>query len=243
MSKSRKHYALLAIGLLAAATVALPAAANPDSKLYTSYFFDSTYTNVYWVVCGATQYTGGCFGSGSIGPFGEAGNLIEGLPVVNTRTGTVTRDIYVVDEAVNGGTAVQLDVYKKTDVVTSSDDTVTVTFVKSVTLPLTGGTNAKTYMAADYGFLFIGTDQSPFAVRVQKSNLAVTQIGGFSPPVNVSSITSDQYGYVTVTFGGITGGNNGIYQYNPQGIFVGDGGGAEFMLSTSNGLTTANLTH
>lgn len=161
---------------------------------------------------------------------------------MNFSTSTVTRFIYVVDSAVGGGTGVSLSVYKKTDTITSSFDTTKVTLVKTVSLPLTGGVGAVTSMAANNGFLFIGTNQSPFAYRVQKSNLAVTQVGGFSPPINVTSITSDKYGYVTVTFGGeVLNDLNGNYQFGPDGNSVGDGGGAWFMLSTDVALTTGTL--
>jgi len=53
-------------------------------------------------------------------------------------------------------------------------------------------------MAANSKFLFIGTNHSPSAVVVQKSNLSFSEAGGFSPPINVAAITADNYGYVTV---------------------------------------------
>jgi len=157
-------------------------------------------------------------------------------------TNTVTRKIYVVDVASgSSGTGVTLYVYKKTDTITASFDTISVKLVNTVTLSLIGGTSAVCSMAANSGFLFIGTDQSPQAVRVQKSNLSTTLVGGFSPPINVTSITSDKYGYVTVTFGGFTGGEDGFYTFGPNGQSEGDGGGAWFMLSTDTGLSTSSL--
>jgi hypothetical protein len=96
-------------------------------------------------------------------------------------------------------------------------------------------------MAANAGFLFIGTDKSPEAVRVQKSNFAILQVGGFSPPVNVTSITADKYGFVDVTFGGFLNGENGFVQFGPNGAGVEDGGGAEFLLSTVLGISTKSL--
>lgn len=245
MPRIRAPFALAAIFLFAsvAALSAQTPATPPDEGLYASYFFGAGYTTVEWIVCGSTQESEGCFGSGQIGPFGNAGALIEGNPSVNASTGTVTRALYVVDTAAGSGTSVALNVYKKTDVVTSSYDTTTVTLVKTITLPLTGGSGAVAYMAANTGYLFIGTNLSTSAVRVQKSNLSLESIGGFSPPINVSSITTDKYGYVTVTFGdSIEGsGNNGFVQFGPNGSSVGDGGGAWFMLSTDQALTTATL--
>ena len=218
-----------------------PAAASepPDYTLYTTYSFDTGYQNVSWVVCGSTAETEGCYDAGSMGPFGRAGGLIEGIQSVNLTTSTVTRYIYVVDVAAGSGTGVTLYVYKKTDVVSSSFDTTTVTLEKTVSLPLTGGADAICSIAANTGYLFIGTNQSPFGVQVDKNNLSYVQIGGFSPPMNVTSITADRYGYVTVTFGGSIGG--GFYAYGPNGDEVEDGGGSDFMLSTDIGLSTAEL--
>jgi len=96
-------------------------------------------------------------------------------------------------------------------------------------------------MGANNLFLFIGTDQSPQAVRVQKSNLSVTQLGGFSPPINVTAITADNYGYVTVTQGGFSGGESASSVFGPDGSETEDGGGAFFMLNTRTAVSTATL--
>jgi hypothetical protein len=233
----------LALGVsLLIFSAAAYATTPPDSTLYTSYFFESGYQTMTWIVCGSTAQSEGCFGSGSLGPFGRAGAMIEGNPIVNLTTNTVSRFIYVVDIASgSSGTGVTLYVYKKTDTVTASSDTISVKLVKTVGLPLTGGAAATCSMAANKGFLFIGTDQSPQAVRVQKSNLSTLLVGGFSPSINVTSITSDKYGYVTVTFGGFLSGEDGFYTFGPSGQGEGDGGGAWFMLSTDTGLSTTAL--
>jgi hypothetical protein len=231
---------LLAITVVLACIAALPMHAQtalptpPDYTLYTSYYFGAGYQSVNWIVCGSTEQSEGCYGSGSLGTFGDAGALLEGNPSVSGNT--VKRAIYVVDIAAgNSGTGVNLSVYKKTDVVSSSYDTTTVTLEKTVALPLTGGAATICSMAADDAYLFIGTNQSPFAYRVQKNNLSMEQVGGFSPPSNVTSITADKYGYVTVTFG------EGEYQFGPNGESVGDGGGAWYMLNTSVALSTTTL--
>jgi hypothetical protein len=229
MSAIRKQLVLIASVFLAGLMFVSSASAQgaPDSTLFTTYTASSDLTNVSWIVCGSTQNSEGCFGSGQLGPFGKVGAMIEGNPSVNG--GTVTRGIYVVDI---GSTAVKLYAYKKTDVVTADFDTVTVKLAKTVTLPLTGGSSALASMAANSRFLFIGTVQSPQAVEVLKSNLTYTQVGGFSPPINVSAITADSYGYVTVTFGTFSGGESGFYVFGPNGDLQEDGGGAPFMLDT-----------
>jgi hypothetical protein len=223
----------------AAQTASAPPAAL-DATLFTTYTVTSGYQNVSLTVCGSTAESEGCYGSGSMGPFGKAGALIESTPT--TKGSTVTRLIYVVDSAAGtSGTGVNLVVYKKTDTITSSDDTVSVTLFKTVSLPLTGGTTAITSMAANTKFLFIGTDQGEQAVMVQKSNLAVTKVGIYIVGPNVTSITADQYGYVTVTQGDFTTFPNGFTVFGPTGAAQEDGGGADFMLSTTAGVSTANL--
>lgn len=227
-----------AIALPLRAQTAITLTAPPDETLYTSYFFGTAYQSATWIVCGSTAQTEGCFGSGSLGPFGQIGALLEGNQTVSGNT--VTRHIYVVDVA-SGSSAdsVVLYVYKKTDVVTASDDQTTVTLLKQVTLPLTGGSTALCSMAANNGFLFIGTNLTSNGVRVQKSNLAMVTFGGFSPPMNVTSITADRYGYVAATFSG--GGFTGNIEFGPNGNSVGDGGGAWFMLDTFLGVSPSNI--
>jgi hypothetical protein len=234
--------ALTALGSLVPAVgqEAAAAAAQPDATLFTTYSAGTGYQTFNYLVCGSTQETEGCYDSGSLGPFGRAGALIEGNP--RTQANVVTREIYVVDIASGpSGSGVKLYVYEKTDTVTSLFDTVVVKLARSVTLPLTGGAAALCSMAANGEYVFIGTDQSPQAVAVLKRTLAITPVGGFSPPVNVSAITADQYGYVTVTFGGFLSGENGFYVFAPNGQLSEDGGGAEFSLNTIAGLSTTTL--
>ena len=246
MSKSRNLLALLTCTVLLGAA-APPAGAvspryngTPDRTLFTTYTLTSDFANIYLSVCGSTAQSSGCYGGSGLGPFGHAGAIIEGNETVNTSTQTVTRKIYVVDQSVAGGTGTKLYVYTKTDVVGPTYDTVTVALTNTVTLPLVGGANVRTSLAANATNLFIGTDQSPFAVKVNKSTLALTQIGGFSPPINVSSISANKYGYVTVTFGGLSS-LNGFYVYGPNGALQEDGGGADMMVNTMVGTSTLNL--
>jgi hypothetical protein len=130
---------------------------------------------------------------------------------------------------------------QKTDTISSSFDTVAVTLLRTISLPLTGGSTAVCSMAANAGYLFIGTDQSPQGVEVKKSTGVVTVLGGFSPPINVTSITADQYGYVTVTQGSFGGGENGFSVFGPTGGGEADGGGADFMVGTTNAVSTTTL--
>lgn len=230
---------LLSIALLANWASAFGATA-PDSTLYTTYSLIGT--DLEWVVCGSIGTAEGCFSSGSIGPFGKVGAMIEGNPSVNTSTNTVNRAVYILDVASgSAGNGVTLDVYQKADIVTSSFDTTTFTLLKTVSLSLIGGSTAVGLMAANNGYLFAGTTLSTNAEEITKSNLAVSEVPGFTPPVSLSSITADLSGHVSVTFGSNSGGESGFYLYGPTGALQEDGGGSEFLLSTVEGISGSEL--
>lgn len=206
-----------------------------DSTLFTTYTLGSNNTSVYWLVCGSTTESDGCYGDGTMGPFGKVGALLEGSPSYDDTTSTVTRAIYVVDVASGKNSAdVDLYVYKKTDVISSTNDNVSVLLKDTITLPLKGGINALTFMAANSDYVFIGTNRTAYAVLVAKKGFAITQTPGFSPPLNVSAITADPYGFVTVTSGSFVTGATGFYTYPPNSTtYTEDGGGARLMLNTT----------
>ncbi len=213
-----------------------------DATLYTTYTIDSAHTSVTWIVCGSTQNTSGCYASGNLGPFAKVGALMEGNPKTDLGTNTVTRAIYVLDIASGSNlNGVVLSVYTKTDTITPDFDTVTVTLSKTVSLPLVGGSSAAASMAANNKFLFIGTNRSPQGVELDKRTFSITQVGGFSPPINVSAITADKYGYVTMTFGKFNDIENGFVVFGPDGGFREDGGGADFMLNTVQAVLPSTL--
>jgi hypothetical protein len=143
----------------------------------------------------------------------------------------------------SGVKTINLYVYKKVDTITPPNDSVTVTLTKTVQLPLVGGTGASCFMAANGQFLFIGTNRSALAVSVRKSNFAVTQLSEGAVGVNVSSITADKYGNVTVTEGNGVGNPPvfGFAVFGPNGALEEDGGGASYMLNTTTGLSTSSL--
>ena len=196
-------------------------AGNPppiDATLYTKYNLNKAHTSVNWNVCGSLPGSSGCYGSGSLGPFGQIGALLEGEPKTDRIANTVTRAIYVLDyKSGPNQNEVVLYVYTKVDTITTDSDTVTVTLSQTISLPLVGDFPAQTSMAANKRFLFIGTDLSPNAVQIDKRNFTVTEIGNFSPPINVFAITADQYGYVTLSFGEFRGSSTGFNVLDPNG--------------------------
>jgi len=229
---SRQTYSLLALAVVFSFAVpVIPLHAQtpstpPDLDLYTTY--SGTYGALDWIVCGSTSESSGCYGSGSLGPFVAIGAMLEGNPVVNGNV--VTRAIYIVD---SGANPVVLYVYTKTDTVTATFDTVSVKLTNTISLPLTGGTDASASMAANSRFLFIGTDEGDTPVRVTKSNLHLQRLTDFSG--GTLSITSDQYGYVSVEQVGA------FTVYGPNGTLQEDGGGDQFLLGTTQAMPGSAL--
>lgn len=222
----------------------LPAAmaqtAAPDSTLYTSYTVSTSLQSVDWIVCGSTAESDGCYGSGTLGTFGHVGAMLEGQPVVSGNT--VTREIYILDTASgSAATGVTLSVFTKTDIVSSSDDQITVTPLQTVSLPLVGGSSVTASMAANSVSLYIGTNQSTQAVSVVKDAWTVRTIGGFSPPITVAAITADPYGFVTVTYGVPGGSSSAFVVFSPTGAGEEDGGGPNLILNTLNAVIPAPL--
>ena len=241
MSKSLYTRCALGAALMSCALSAAHAqtVTAPDSTLYTSYTVSSTLQSVDWVVCGSTTETDGCYGSGNLGTFGHVGAMLESQPVVSGNT--VTREIYVLDTLSASATSVSLFVYTKTDVVSASDDQVSVTLTQTISLPLVGGSSVTASMAANGSYLYVGTNQSTQAVRVAKNVWTVTTIGGFDPSIPVASITANPYGYVTVTFGTPGGEFSGFYVFGPTGGAEEDGGGPNFILNDLNAVIPAPL--
>jgi len=212
-----------------------------DSTLFTTYTMDTNRTNLNFTVCGSVGTTSGCYGSGSLGPFGKVSAIVEGLPAQNLARGTVTRYIYVLDvNFASGANGVALYVYKKVDTITASGDTIAITLFKTVTLPLTGSSSTVAAMAANKNFLYVGTNQDGLAVQVKKSTFALTQYGEISGPATVQAITSNQYGFVTTTW--ITSSKSQAFNViDPNGVPQEGGGGGSFMLNTIQALPPSTL--
>ncbi len=233
---------IILMTLLVAGAAPALCANNPDSGFLTTYSVRGTSSPVFvdWVACGNfPDGSGGCYGAGSLGPLGAAGALLEDPPKATGNV--VTRKIYVLDTA-SGGAAngVTLYVYKKVDNIVEPFPSSTVSLVKKLALPLTGGANARASMAADAGFLYIGTNLSSQAVQITKYKWTVALEDASSDPITVTSITTNSYGYVTITHGSSSG-DSGFKVYRPDGSLWEGGGGGSFILDTRNGFIPSNL--
>jgi hypothetical protein len=224
------------LALLSLCAFSSIAGTAPDANLFTSYSLSST--EISFLVCGSVPGSDGCYGSGTLGPFGHVGAIVSSPG--KTVGDAVSRDVFVVDVA--GGAAqdtVILYRYELTNTVNPPYDTVSYKLTKQVTLPLKGGTAVRCSLAANTGFLFVGTNRSTSAVEVSKDTFAITSVGGFSNDPVVSAITTDDRGFVTIAFG--TAGSGGNVVFGPTGGEVQDGGGAAFAVPAMQGLSTADL--
>jgi len=214
-------------------------AAAIDSTLYTYYNIGTDLTGISLTVCGSLPDSDGCYGSGSMGPFGRVGSMIEGNPAQNVKKGTVTRYIYVVDVASgSGGDGVALYVYKKVDTISGSDDSVAVTLYKTISLTgLTGGNTATAFLAANTKFLFIGTNQNGNVVSVTKTDLDVSTVSETSEAL--SSITANGYGDISLVWGT---GQGAVFEIiTPTGKGGVGGAPASFLQNTTQGAVPSML--
>ena len=199
-------------------------AASIDSGLYTTYTTDGAKTTLSWVVCGSVGGGEGCYGAGQLGPFGQIGSILENAKVEDIREGTVTRFLYVIDQAYGSGqNGVAVYVYQRVDTIAGSYDHTEFTLKKMISLPLVGGSQAVVFLAANKGYLVLGTSNSTVPVEVNKHTYVVTQLDDISQtPI---SITADNYGYVTVTSA------NAFFVVGPDGLLREDGGRSPFMIN------------
>jgi len=203
------------------------------AKYITTYSGDGT--NISWITCGSTPTSEGCFESGSLGPFGRACAFLEGS-TWNSRN-VATRRLYVLDTGKTDGGEVTLHVYKKVDTISTKYITTTITPVTSVALGLTGGATVGCSMAANTVAIFAGTSTSTNAVKIMKHDLSTQALGGWSPPLVVSTITADSAGYVTVNFKTTANSwDEGFILFGPDGSGMEEGGGAQLVPNTLNAI-------
>ena len=181
--------------------------------------------------CGSTPTSSGCFGSSTLGPFGNIGAVLGGP--INWSSDTLKQHIYVLDGAAGPRhTDVVLYDYLKTDVYFSATGNAVASakLVKSASLPLTGNSKARAWLARS-GDFYAGTSKSTVAAVIEAGTLVSSSYGGFSPPVAVGSISVNDYGYVSLVFGQASNTTSGFYLLNKDGEGVEDGGGVEYVVN------------
>jgi hypothetical protein len=227
---------------VAATPTAIPITVISNYQFETASETKPAFNDLVFSDCGSTPTSSGCFGSSTLGPFGNIGAVLGG--VITWRDDTLSQHIYVLDAAAGAHqTEVVLYDYLKTDAYdpTTGNVVAGAKLVKSASLPLTGRPKTRSWLAGSGDFLFAGTSASTVGAVIQTGTLDSSSYGGFSPPVGVGSITVDDYGYVSLVFGQASNPVSGFYLLNKDGEGEEDGGGTEYVVNSLVGLNAEAL--
>ena len=237
MHPLRPYWTVLAFLLIATLTMALPADAQQtlrDNRLYTLYSTNQSQTQVSWLTCGRTPQSGGCYGTGILGPFADACAIVQSAPTTPS-SDTVVRYIYILDSGSGPGGAT-LTAYRRTDTVTPSNDVIQISTVAVVPLPiLAGGPGATCLMAQNPTNVYTGTTQGVNLVTINKGDFTVTSGRGTA---NMSALTADSNGFVTVAWGSGFAANHVVF--GPDGNPQLDGGGIAVMSNAIDAVHPSN---
>jgi hypothetical protein len=220
-----------------AQTVEAPLPGAPDAGLYTTYTFGDGFRSVTMHACG--NQIGGCT-TNTAGWVGHIGAILQGYAAVGRNF--VNRNIYVVDDAAGpNGDQVTLTVFQRhDDFPTPSVDSSQLDQFSVVPLPLIGGAGTVSVMAASREYVYIGNNHSGALIKIKKGSLELSVPANFSTGA-VSSITSDDYGYVSATIEHAEPSTDLTFQFNPSGQIVGTGHPVNFFMTSETGLSTAGL--
>ena len=202
--------------------------ATLDAGLSTLYSGPDDSSAVDIMVCGQLQQGGGCFAFTQLTGFQSACALVEGTP--SQHGDVVTRDIYILDRRTTAGDPLQLFVYTRTDTISATSDTVSITLVNQISLGIRGAPKAKCWLAANDNFLYAASNRDRPAVAIAKGTLAVTTVGKFSPAEHVRAITADDRGYVTVAF------DTASFEFDQSGAQISFGGDHQVLANTHNSI-------
>lgn len=207
-----------------------------EPGLHTYYTPNADGSALHWTTCGKTASSVGCYDFGSITPLSGACAILEGAPVVS---GLVSREaLYILEANRSNFPHTLLNVYLKTDIAGGfGGPRTTIVFQKTIDLGQAAPKNPNCYMAGNGRFIYAATNASTKAAQIDKKTYAVTQVGGFSPPANVHSITADEKGNVSINFGTPNSRSSGFYLFHPNDNSVEDGAGSAILPSASQGVS------
>lgn len=222
LSRVRAWLLTCAFMLIGATSLVFPASAHSaplDANVVSSY--TPLTTSVMWHAWGKNSGQSG----GNLGPFNRACAILEGAP--STNANVMTRSVYVLDAGNGNVNTVVLNVFTRTDTITTSGDTtndaVTFALGQQVVLPLTSQAGAACYMAANDTSVFASTSANNIAAIVDKTTFSQSTVASYVALNNgpVTRITATDEGLVFVTFG--TGPNAGFAQFDDQSNYLGVG--------------------
>jgi hypothetical protein len=183
-----------------------PAASGTGLYMY----FSGQPTALSWSVCGSTPTEEGCFGSGELGPFGNA------CGVIGSPASLVVADSDSLVGGNPGGNAT-LYIYRENITATPSAP-----LLKSIQLPVPGDPNVTCSLAATKNYIYFGTSKSlPWAINFVTG--AVTRVGAFGTPT-LSITATPAFAVVNQVSG------NAVYDSNND--ILSDGGGNYFLPSS-----------
>jgi hypothetical protein len=224
-----------AVLIAGGAMVTAPAySATLDENIATSY--TALGTSINWQNDGTSTPH-----SGTLGPFNRACAILEGKP--GTKGDVMTRSVYVLDAGNGAANTVVLNIYTRTDTITSSggvtSDAETFVLRRQVVLSLTSHSHAVCYMAANDTSVFASTSVNNQASIIDKKTFAQTTIQSYVTATDnpVTQITVDTEGVVFVTFG--TGPNAGFAEFNDESQYLAAGQNFNFtvLAGTANATT------
>jgi hypothetical protein len=223
----------LAVGCLTAMAGDIPAAyagsASQAADLYTTY--NVADASLSWSTCGSVPGSDGCYGSGNVGPFTRICAVLE-TPKQFDAASSEQR-IFVVDGNDSGKHTVSLSVFTKRDVVSGPSATTTITRAAKIDLPLNRAPGDHCFAARNAAVLVVGTAATTTAAIIDETNFNVSTLGGFSPPINVSSVLANEAGYISINYGS-SAADSGFILLGPDGTSVEDGGGMESLFGSQN---------
>jgi hypothetical protein len=189
-------------------------AGKPDDGYYSLYedvMGDGSFVDMS--VC----TTGGC-DFGFTGSFEHVCAILETVPVVADNV--MTRDIFVLDKRNSSSNPMTLTVYHRVDTATGGGDNWDVTLTHTISLDIVGGPKAKCKMVENPKYVYLGTDLSSHAVRIDKKKFKTSE--GASGSTTLLSV--DSRGYVTIS----DTGSGGFELLDPKGVPVVSGGGGPY---------------
>jgi hypothetical protein len=201
IANNRSSYFLGGVSALLIAGGAMLAApahsAALDKNIATSY--TALGTSINWQNDGTSTPQ-----AGTLGPFNRACAIVEGKP--DTKGEVMTRSVYVLDAGNGAENTVVLNIYARTDTITSSggvtSDAETIVLRRQVVLSLTSQAGAVCYMAANATSVFASTGINNQASIIDKKTFAESIIQSFVTTTDnpVTQITVDIEGVVFLTF-------------------------------------------
>ena len=177
--------------------VATSPAAFASSYFYTTYEVSSSHQGISWVTCGHDTQSSGCYGSGSLGPFGRA------CAVAGS-----SKQVVVADAMANGQSA--LYIYRQEESSSPSAK-----LLRTVPIAIPASATAECHLATGGQYAWFGTSENSQYAKVNLKTGEAT-LGGICGGTTSSITGNDKVVVVS---------QNGCFaEFDDNGDMQGDGG-------------------